>query len=181
MMQSDRMKHETRTRTRFSSRRMMLLGLVLLLIVLSIWGQRQMTQPLPPLPTIPITIGGHTLSVEVARTPAQRERGLMFREALGEGRGMLFVYEHDQILAFWMHNTRIPLSIAFLDADGRILNIADMQPEDDTIHRSAGVARYALEVPQGWFARHHITVGEKVKIPHLPLTTNTSDESENSQ
>jgi uncharacterized protein len=166
---------------RFSNWRKTLLGLVLLLIVLSVWGGRQVMRPQPPLPTVTIRVGTQSLQVELATTAAQRERGLMFREALGEGRGMLFVYEHDQHLAFWMHNTRIPLSVAFLNADGRVLNIADMRPEDDTIHRSAAPARYALEVNQGWFTRQGITVCEKVKIPRLPLTTNTSDESENSQ
>jgi uncharacterized protein len=160
--------HTTPAGRRFSNWRKTLLGLIPLVIAMSVWGRHQAVRSQPPLPTVTMMVGARPLQVEVARTTAQRERGLMFREALPEGQGMLFVYEHDQDLAFWMHNTRIPLSIAFLDADGRILNIADMQPEDDTIHRSSGVARYALEVNQGWFARQGITVGETVQIPRLP-------------
>lgn len=113
--------------------------------------------------TIPVTIGKHTLRVEVAADSLTRERGLMFRKEMPEERGMLFVFPEAQPLSFWMKNTFLPLSIAFLDGDGTILNIEDMAPLDEyTHHRSQGAARYALEVNQGWFDRHGVSAGDHV-------------------
>lgn len=112
------------------------------------------------LPTIPLTIGEHTLEVELATTPAQRQRGLMFRESLSDSAGMLFVFPNDAHRSFWMRNTQIPLSIAFLDAEGRIINIRDMEPFDESSQPSDGPARYALEVNQGWFAERSIVAGD---------------------
>jgi uncharacterized protein len=118
--------------------------------------------------TLPITalqINGHSLTVELASTPEQRQIGLMNRESMPDTTGMLFVFPSDQQLSFWMRNTRIPLSIAFLDANRVILNIADMQPLDDqTFHMSNGPARYALEVNQGWFAAKGIKAGDMVSF-----------------
>jgi uncharacterized membrane protein (UPF0127 family) len=84
----------------------------------------------------------------------------MNRKSLADGRGMLFIFDRDQILPFWMKNTLIPLSIAFISADGRILEIRDLRPLDETTVRSSRSARYALEVPQGWFSRAGIKVGD---------------------
>lgn len=118
--------------------------------------------PASGLITIPLTIDAHTLTVELATTPPQRQRGLMFREHMPEDVGMLFVFPDDQPRGFWMKDTPLPLSIAFLDAQGRILNILDMQPFDTTSrYRSAGPARYALEVNQGWFAARGIEPGAR--------------------
>jgi uncharacterized protein len=97
----------------------------------------------------------------VAITEAQRQRGLMFRETLAEGEGMLFVFEREQPLFFWMKHTAIPLSIAFIRSDGTIARLQDMQPFDTTFHESGVPVQYALEVPQGFFARHPIVVGDR--------------------
>jgi hypothetical protein len=119
--------------------------------------------------TIPLTITGYVLQVELATTPEQRSKGLMFREDVPANGGMLFVFPYAREVSFWMKNTPLPLSIAFLDENRRILNIADMQPFDTTGHRSAGQARYALEVHQGWFAERGIQAGD---ICHFQLPAN---------
>ena len=77
---------------------------------------------------------------------------------------MLFVFSKDQVLSFWMRNTYLPLSIAYLDASGEIVDIQDMQPLDETAHPSAKPARYALEVNQGWFKRHSVLVGQQIRL-----------------
>jgi uncharacterized protein len=115
------------------------------------------------LPTITLAIGAQKLTAEVAATPAQREVGLMNRFSLQPDHGMLFVFERAEPLSFWMRNTFIPLSIAFIAADGRILNIEDMQPQTDDSHWSKGVALYALEMKKGWFAERGIVAGANVK------------------
>ncbi len=99
------------------------------------------------------------VQVEIADTPAKRTRGLMGRTALAEDAGMLFVFDREQQLSFWMKNTLIPLSIAYIDAQRRIVDIQDMQPLDETPHPSAAPAQFALEVNQGFFAEHGIEVG----------------------
>ncbi|MDR0770062.1 MAG: DUF192 domain-containing protein [Burkholderiales bacterium] len=125
---------------------------------------QEMAVALPPLPTIPLTIGTHTVIAEVAQTPEQRERGLMHRFTLPGGHGMLFVFDRPQPLSFWMKNTPVPLSIAFIDERGTILNIRDMAPNDDkTLHQSQGNALYALEVRKGWFAEQGIKAGASVR------------------
>ena len=87
----------------------------------------------------------------------------MFRQSMPENEGMLFVYKEPQEMSFWMRNTFIPLDIAFVDADGIILNIHQAKPLDDSIHyRSAGAAKYVIETNQGWFSRHGIRPGDKV-------------------
>ena len=114
---------------------------------------------------LPLTIKGKTIKVEVVRTEKEKERGLMFRERMGKDEGMLFVYEREEMLSFWMKNTRLPLSIAFIDKDGRIVDIQDMEPFSLEIHVSAYPAKYALEMNRGWFAGEGIKVGDSVKIP----------------
>ena len=100
---------------------------------------------------------------EIAGNDEDRSRGLMFRKELPDGDGMLFIFENDQILSFWMKNTYIPLSIAYISRDGTINEIRDMQPHDETSVTSGRPARYALEVPQGWFARVGVRPGDTVK------------------
>ena len=107
------------------------------------------------------------LTVELARTDAQRQQGLMFREELNDGEGMLFIFDRDQILSFWMKNTIIPLSIAYISHDGRILEIYDMEPLDLTPVRSSRSVRYALEVPQNWFSRAGIVIGDRLVLEGL--------------
>lgn len=114
------------------------------------------------LPQRRLSAGIHLIQAEVAQTGADRARGLMFRESLGPSEGMLFVFEQAETQCFWMRNTLIPLSIAFLADDGRVVNIADMAPQTDTPHCSAEPVRYALEMNQGWFARRGIVPGKVV-------------------
>jgi uncharacterized membrane protein (UPF0127 family) len=115
-----------------------------------------------PLLTEPLSINGHTLRAEVASSDAERRRGLMFRQALAEDQGMIFIYPRQGAYSMWMKNTPIALSVAFIDAAGKILNIADMMPLSEQAHGAAGEALYALEMRQGWFKRNGIRAGHKV-------------------
>jgi len=115
------------------------------------------------LPTIKLDVAGKTVVAEVATTPDERSVGLMNRFSLQPDHGMVFVFEQPQPLGFWMKNTYIPLSIAFIDADGRILNIEDMAPQTLETHWSKGLALYALEMKQGWFRQNAIAPGSVVK------------------
>jgi hypothetical protein len=112
--------------------------------------------------TLPLRIGQQLFQVEVAATPRERGRGLMQRKQLAANGGMLFVFEQEAPHCFWMHNTPLPLSIAFIDSQGHITNLADMQPQSDALHCAATNVRYALEVAQGGFARRGITAGAQV-------------------
>jgi uncharacterized membrane protein (UPF0127 family) len=114
------------------------------------------------LPTLTLTLNGHSITAEVASTPGQRETGLMNRFSLPADHGMLFVFERSEPLSFWMKNTYIPLSIAFIDASGRIVNIEDMAPQTETIHWSSAPSLYALEVRKGWFRDRNIKPGDRV-------------------
>ena len=114
------------------------------------------------LPTTTLRIGPHALKVEVVRTDEQRSRGLMFREKLGRDDGMLFVFDEPAYHSMWMKNTLIPLSVAFVDAQGVILNILDMEPQTLDSHMSAGPSIYAIETNKGWFAGKKIKAGDKV-------------------
>jgi uncharacterized protein len=115
------------------------------------------------LPAITLSVGGHVLTAEVASAEPERSQGLMHRRMLPENRGMLFIFPQIAHHAMWMVNTYIPLSVAFLDADGVIINIADMTPHTRDAHPAARPARYALETNRGWFARHGIKPGAKVE------------------
>jgi uncharacterized membrane protein (UPF0127 family) len=116
-----------------------------------------------------VVIGGEgvreELKVELARTAGERSRGLMFREELAEDGGMLFVYAEDTEAGFWMKDTLIPLSIAFIAADGTILDIQDMEPLSEDTHRPPEPYRYGLEVNQDWFREHGLGRGDRVEIP----------------
>lgn len=114
------------------------------------------------LPTGELRVADQTLTVEIAATPQAMAKGLMFREHMPEAHGMLFVWPGDQVVAMWMKNTLIPLSVAFIDRDFQVLNIADMEPLSLRTHPSHGAARYALEVNQGWFARHGVEAGTRI-------------------
>jgi uncharacterized membrane protein (UPF0127 family) len=107
-----------------------------------------------------------TIKVEIAKTDEERSRGLMFRKSLADGEGMLFVFERDQPLSFWMKNTLIPLSIAYISSDGRIMEIRDMEPGNLDPVRSSRSVRYALEVPQGWFGRVNLGIGDRLILNH---------------
>ena len=106
-----------------------------------------------------------TLTAELAATPAERQRGLMFRQSLGEDEAMLFVYPTEARGAFWMKDTPIPLTIAFLAADGRVLELIDGRPFDETHLQPDAPYRHALEVNAGWFARRGLGEGARVVLP----------------
>lgn len=107
-----------------------------------------------------IQIGNEVLTVEIADTPSTIAKGLMGRKELPEGTGMLFIFPNAKKLHFWMKNTSLPLSIGFFDADRILINVAEMEPLTGTAF-STKPALYALEVPQGWFAKHKIAPGAK--------------------
>jgi uncharacterized membrane protein (UPF0127 family) len=119
--------------------------------------------PQPRLPTVELTAGMHVIQAEVARTDAQQATGMMFRKDMGANEGMLFVNEQAGQRCFWMRNTLLPLSIAFIDDDGSVVNIADMAPRSEASHCSAKPVRFALEMRQGWFAKRGIGAGFKLR------------------
>jgi len=122
-----------------------------------------------PLITYPLRIKKHEIRAEVARNEQERLRGLMFRDKLAKNSGMIFLYPHAEPTAMWMKNTRIALSVAFVDANGRILNIADMEPFSEEAHASSGAAAYALEMNRGWFRKQGIKTGDLVEgLKDLP-------------
>jgi len=115
------------------------------------------------LPEIALSVNGHKLTAEVASTEPARSQGLMHRRILPENRGMLFVFTDVSRHAMWMMNTNIPLSVAFLDERGVILNIADMKPHTQDTHAAAKPAKYALEMNRGWFEKRGIRAGAKIE------------------
>jgi uncharacterized membrane protein (UPF0127 family) len=110
-----------------------------------------------------LTVRFFQITAEVADTPALRTRGLMGRQSLPPNHGMLFVFEQPQQQCFWMRNTPLPLTIAFMDDEGRISSMADMQPFSEATHCSQVPVRYALEMEQGWFAKRGIQPGEIIR------------------
>ena len=113
--------------------------------------------------TFILEANGHRLEAEYASTPAERERGLMERSALAADAGMLFRFDDFRRHCLWMKNTPLPLSTAFMDEEGRIVDLLDLEPLSETIRCSRKPARYALEVNQGWFAGKGIEAGARVK------------------
>ena len=121
------------------------------------------------LQAITLQAGMHNIRAELATTPEQRQIGLMFRKDLATHEGMLFIFEEPTPQCFWMRNTPTPLTIAFLNDDGSIVNLADMKPFDESSHCSAKPVRYVLEMNQGWFAKRGIKAGFKlVGAPFKP-------------
>ncbi len=114
------------------------------------------------LKTTTVRIGAHALKVEVVQSDAERSAGLMFRQKLGRDDGMLFIFDEPAYHSMWMKNTLIPLSVAFIDAQGTILNILDMEPQTLDSHMSAGPSIYALETNKGWFTSKKIKAGDRV-------------------
>ncbi|NWF55942.1 MAG: DUF192 domain-containing protein [Syntrophaceae bacterium] len=136
------------------------------LLLLFSWGQEGVIFPQQREETLSyLTIKGREIRVEVARTEEEKARGLMFRDKLGIDEGMLFVYEKEEFLTFWMKNTLLPLSIAFIDRKGMIVDIQDMEPFSLRTHTSARPARYALEMNKNWFRKNGVQPGDMVKIP----------------
>jgi uncharacterized membrane protein (UPF0127 family) len=128
-------------------------------VLLALWS----AAALADLPETGLSIEGHKLTAEVASNDAQRSTGLMHRRMLPENRGMLFVFQDIAMHGMWMMNTFIPLSVAFVDRDGTIINIADMQPQTQNTHSAAKPAKYALEMNLGWFAKRGIKPGAKIE------------------
>jgi uncharacterized membrane protein (UPF0127 family) len=110
-----------------------------------------------------LTIGSHNIYAEVADTQPSRDQGLMQRNSLCPSCGMLFVFEDADRYIFWMKNTSLPLSIAFISAKGRIINIEEMEPNTTNLHQSFGEAQYALEMNSGWFTKNKIRPDFKVR------------------
>ncbi len=114
------------------------------------------------MPVVELQAGIHRIEAEVASTPQARAQGLMHRRSMAPQRGMLFVFTESATHCMWMKNTHIPLSVAFLDEAGRIINVADMQPESERNHCAAQPARYALEMNLGWFRQRRLDQGAQI-------------------
>jgi uncharacterized membrane protein (UPF0127 family) len=146
---------------RFSIRHTLLLAILTALpLTASIAQQTQ------PFAAISLTAGMHIIKAEVAATDAQRQQGLMYRENMAVNEGMVFVFERPAGVCMWMKNTPLPLSVAFLDDTGKIINIEDMKPHTTESHCAKKLASYALEMNQGWFKNKNIKPG--VSIEGLP-------------
>ncbi len=115
-----------------------------------------------------LAIGLHQIDTQLALTPMQRQIGLMWRKSMPQHEGMLFVFEQPSQQCFWMKNTLLPLTAAFVEDDGTIVNLADMKPRTTDPHCSAKPVRYVLEMNQGWFTKKNIKAG--AKITGLPNT-----------
>lgn len=139
-------------------RRTTLLGL-LALFVSPAWSQ---TAPQLDLPKVTLKAGMHLIHAQVASTPEQRATGLMFRSEMPANEGMLFVFEESAGQCFWMKNTLLPLTAAFVADDGTVVNLADMKPRTLDSHCSAKPVRYVLEMHQGWFAKRGIQAGSRL-------------------
>jgi hypothetical protein len=115
------------------------------------------------LPIIDLKIGKNLIKAEVASTPSSQQLGLMYRKSMPEQNGMLFVFDQKASHCFWMRNTFLPLSIAFIDDDGKIVNIEDMKPQSEDNHCPLKPIRYALEMNIGWFEKRQISRGKIVE------------------
>lgn len=142
----------------------LLLTLVLMLGSLSVSAAT-------PFSKIKITLGKQDLTVELAETPDQHERGLMFREKMGADEGMLFIFKNAETRFFWMKNTLIDLSIGYFDASGTLIDIQEMKSgkgiTSDTLlpsYPSSAPAKYALEMNKGWFDKNKVKIGTKLKV-----------------
>ena len=131
----------------------LLLGLA---FVASLWAQEG---PQTDLPRVKLQSGMYLLDVQVAQTPEQRAIGLMNRQSMPEHEGMLFVFERSDTQCFWMKNTLLPLSAAFIDNNGNIVNIEDMKPQSLDAHCSARPVKFVLEMQQGWFKKRGLKGG----------------------
>jgi uncharacterized membrane protein (UPF0127 family) len=138
--------------------RSLFLALSLCTATVLTWAQ----QPQMNLARTKLSAGMHLLDVQVAQTPQERQIGLMFRKDMPQHEGMLFVFEQPATQCFWMRNTLLPLTAAFVADDGTIVNLADMKPQTDDSHCSTKPVRYVLEMNQGWFAKRSIQAGFKL-------------------
>lgn len=124
------------------------------------------TAPVQKLATIAtLNAGMYNIKAEVAQTPQEHQIGLMSRTSMGANEGMIFVFPRAGQQCFWMKNTLIPLSIAFLEDDGTVVNLDEMQPNTESPHCSAKPVRYVLEMNKGWFTKHSVKPGDKIRGP----------------
>ena len=127
---------------------------LLMLATAQAWGQ---------MPRMELSAGFYRIEAEVAANQNDRMQGLMQRRSMAANQGMLFVFPQAERHCMWMHNTLLPLSVAFLDEHGRILNVEDMKPQTDTSHCAAAPARFALEMNAGWFSAKGLKTGQRIK------------------
>ncbi|XDD55067.1 DUF192 domain-containing protein [Leptospira sp. WS4.C2] len=134
------------------------IGILLVLLTLSVCKQAESFPSQTNTPEILFgSVADRALKLEIANTPSTRATGLMYRTKLGEDEGMLFVFPRPDFLSFWMKNTLIPLSIGYFSEDMRLLESFDMKPnQTEEVYNARKPAMYALEVNQGWFAKHKI-------------------------
>lgn len=133
--------------------------LALFVVCAGAWAQNN---PQLNLQRVELTAGMYRIQAQVAASPQERQTGLMFRREMPQHEGMLFVFELPATQCFWMKNTQLPLTAAFVADDGTIVNLADMQPLSEDSHCSAKPVRYVLEMNQGWFAKRGIKAGTKL-------------------
>ena len=135
-----------------------------LLLILCLLAPLVRAQPAPQLhlPRVTLTAGMHLIQAQVASNHEQRAVGLMYRTDMPTNEGMLFIFEQASVQCFWMRNTFMPLTAAFIADDGSIVNLADMQPRSDQSHCSTRPVRYVLEMHQGWFAKRGIQAGSRL-------------------
>lgn len=141
------------------------LALAFVMVIVAPTPLRAQQGPQPRLPTVDLRAGMHTVKAELAVTPEQQMTGMMFRKEMNGNEGMLFVNDERSLRCFWMKNTLVPLTIAFVADDGTIVNLADMQPLDERSHCSKAPVRFALEMPQGWFEKRGIKAGFRLSGP----------------
>jgi len=141
------------------------LALALLMVIAAPASLQAQQGPQPRLPTVDLRAGMHTIKAELAVTPEQQMTGMMFRKEMNGNEGMLFVADEKSARCFWMKNTLVPLTIAFIGDDGTIVNLADMQPLDERSHCAKAPVRFALEMRQGWFDKRGIKAGSKISGP----------------
>ena len=132
------------------------------LLALSAWPAWAQDKPQTQLPRVALSAGMHLINAQVAATPEQRSIGLMHRQEMPTNEGMLFAFEQAGVQCFWMKNTLLPLTAAFVADDGTIVNLADMKPQTLDSHCSAQPVRFVLEMNQGWFAKRGIQAGSKL-------------------
>lgn len=139
---------------------------------LSSLANAQKPMPVPAVPSVSpqlnlpraqLSVNMFRIDAQLARSPNERQIGLMHRQEMPEHEGMLFIFEEPNVQCFWMRNTLLPLTAAFVADDGTIVNLADMQPLDETSHCSKKPVRYVLEMNQGWFAKRNIQPGTRIR------------------
>lgn len=136
--------------------------IALSILLAAIFARAEMEAP--KLPKVTLGVGGvHNVIAEVASIPSDRAQGLMFRKKLAGNEGMLFVYPQPHVTGMWMKNTLIPLSVAFIDEKGVIINVEEMKPETLDAHMAKGPAKYSLEMSSGWFKKRKLGPGTKIK------------------